>query len=318
MHGRLPARVGLLALLHGSGGLLCTAAALWPMGPDTPVGLAWALGAVGLLLAALVLLIGDRLPEAGAHLALGVFSAMTGLLAARSATAVGIVGLGPVLIAVGLYAAHFSSLPLARAHVLFAVTTTTTGAVLAAPSGFAMPWLVAVVSTLVLTEAHGRLSGQLRTDAATDPLTGLANRRAWLAEAERSLARARRTAEPLTVAILDLDAFKEVNDRDGHNAGDRLLRQVAEHWEGRLRTSDLLGRHGGDEFVLCLPGTDASSARDVLDRLAGAPISWSVGTATARDGDSIAVLLQRADAELYAGKRRRRRATDPGATFSES
>jgi GGDEF domain-containing protein len=97
-----------------------------------------------------------------------------------------------------------------------------------------------------------------------------------------------------------------------------LLRQVADHWQARLRRSDLLGRHGGDEFVLCLPGTDAPGAQEVLDRLAGAPISWSVGTATARAGDTIATLLQRADAELYAGKRRRQRAADPDATFSES
>ena len=316
MRGRLPARAGLLALLHGCGGLLCVGAALLPMHPDTPVGLAWALGAVGLLLAATLVVVGDRLTQLGAHLALAFFSVMTGLLAARSVTAVGIVGLGPVLIAVGLYAAHFFPVPVARAHASFVVATTTAGAVLAAPAGFAMPWLVAVVSTLLLTETHGRLSGRLRTDASTDPLTGLANRRAWQAEAERSLARAQRLAEPLTVAILDLDAFKAVNDRDGHKAGDRLLRAVADHWRARVRTSDLLGRHGGDEFVLCLPSTDAHGARELLDRLDGAPIGWSAGTATARVGDSIESLLQRADAELYALKRLRRSASD--GTLSES
>ena len=314
---RLPARVGLLALLHGAGGVLCIATALRPMSPDTPVGLAWAFGAVGLLLAAVLILIGDRLPQAGAHLALAFFAGLTALLAARSVTAVGIVGLGPVLIAIGLYAAHFFPVSLARAHALFAVAAASTGAALATPEGFLVPWLVAVASALVLTEAHGRLSGKLRTDAATDPLTGLANRRAWHAEAERSLVRAQRTAEPLTVALLDLDSFKEVNDREGHNAGDRLLRQVAGHWRARLRGSDLLGRHGGDEFVLCLPSTDARAARDVLARLDGAPIGWSVGTATARAGDTIDSLLQRADAELYDLKRLRRSA-GPGATLSES
>ncbi|WP_299959794.1 GGDEF domain-containing protein [uncultured Modestobacter sp.] len=317
MGDRLPPRVVLLALLHGSGGLLCAVGALHPMSPRTPVGLLWALAAVGVSAAAGLLLAGARVTVVVQHLALALFSTLLAVLAGCSATAVGVVGLGPVLVVVGLYAAHFLSLRTARAHAGWLVAAATAGAWLAEPSGFAMAWLVAVVSTLLLTEAHGRLNGRLRTDAATDPLTGLANRRAWQEEAERCLARAQRVGEPLTVALLDLDDFKLVNDRDGHSAGDRLLRRVAAHWQARLRTSDLLGRYGGDEFVLCLPDTDAAGARDLLDRLDGAPISWSVGTATARPGDSLPLLLQRADAELYALKRRRGRAADPGARLGD-
>jgi diguanylate cyclase (GGDEF)-like protein len=309
MGTRLPARVALLALLHGSGGLFCLAGALWPLHPDTPVALTGLLGVVGLLVAGALVVVGDRLPRTGQHAVLALFSLLVGLLAARSVTAAGIVGLGPVLVSVGLYAAHFLSLPAARAHALFAIATASAGALAATPTRFLLPWTIAVVTTVVLTEAHGRLNGRLRTQASTDPLTGVANRRAWEAEAARSLARAARTGEPVTIAILDLDGFKEVNDRDGHVAGDRLLREVAAHWRTRLRASDLLGRHGGDEFVLCLPGTDGTGAVEVLQRLdGGGPVSWSVGTATARAGDSLAALLQRADAQLYAGKRLRRNA----------
>jgi diguanylate cyclase (GGDEF)-like protein len=309
MGSRLPARVALLALLHGSGGLFCIAAALWPLHPDAPVALAWSFGAVGLGIAGALVVAGDRLPATAQHALLAVFSLFVGVIAARSVTAQGIVGLGPVLICTGLYAAHFLSLRAARAHVLLAVGVATAGALAAAPDGFLLPWVIGVAAALVLTEAHGRLNGQLRTQASTDPLTGVANRRAWEAEAARGLARAARTGEPLTVAILDLDGFKEVNDRDGHVAGDRLLREVAGMWQSRLRASDLLGRHGGDEFVLCLPGTDAPGAVEVLARLDGdLPIGWSVGTATARDGDSLGALLQRADAQLYEGKRLRRNA----------
>jgi diguanylate cyclase (GGDEF)-like protein len=311
MRSRLPSRVALLAVLHGSGGLFCVAGALWPLSPDTPVALAWVLGAVGLVLSGALVLIGDRLPPAGQHALLALFSLLMGVLAARTVTGVGLVGLGPVLICIGLYAAHFLSLRAARVHALVAVGAASVGAAVASPTRFLLPWVIAVVATLMLTEAHARLNGRLRTQASTDPLTGVANRRAWEAEAARSLARAARTGEPLTVAILDLDDFKEVNDRDGHGAGDKLLRQVATHWRSRLRASDLLGRHGGDEFVLCLPGTDGPAAEEVLQRLdGGLPITWSVGMATARPGESLTALLQRADAELYLGKRLRRGTTD--------
>ncbi|MCZ2821119.1 GGDEF domain-containing protein [Modestobacter sp. VKM Ac-2977] len=302
---RVSARVGLLALLYGSGGLFCLAGALWPMHPDTPVALTRALAVVGIGGAAAILARGDRLSPAGGHAALAGVSLLVAFLASQSVTAVGVVGLGPVLIAVGLYAAHFCSLPAARAHAGLAVGTASIGAAVSLPRSAALPWVMTAISALLLAEAHARLSRGLRTDAATDPLTGLANRRAWEAEAGRSLARALRSEEPLTVAVLDLDDFKVVNDRDGHGAGDRLLQQVAEHWQARLRTADLLGRYGGDEFVLCLPATGGPGAQELLQRLDGGPISWSVGTATARAGDSLAALLQRADAELYAGKRQR-------------
>ncbi|WP_188959672.1 diguanylate cyclase domain-containing protein [Modestobacter marinus] len=302
---RVPARVGLLALLYGSGGLFCLAGALRPVDPETPVALAGGLAVVGIGGAVVLLLRGGRLSAAGGHTALVVVSLLVAVLASRSVTAVGVVGLGPVLIAIGLYAAHFCSLPAARVHAGLAVGTTSVGAAVSLPSTAALPWVITAVSALLLTEAHARLNRDLRTDAATDPLTGLANRRAWEAEAGRTLARALRSEEPMTVVVLDLDDFKAVNDRDGHSAGDRLLQEVAGHWQARLRTADLLGRYGGDEFVLCLPATDAPGAQEVLERLAGGPIGWSAGTATARAGDSLATLLQRADAELYAGKRRR-------------
>ena len=300
------AGVRLLVLLHALGGLFCSAGAAWPMSPDTPVGLAWALGVTGVVVAAVLWAVGDRSPVV-LHVALGLLTLLVALLAARSATPAGIVGLGPVLIALGLYAAHFFSRTAARAHMGAAAVLVSLGALVAEPAGFLLPWVIAVVTACALTEAQGRLTARLREAASTDPLTGLANRRAWTAEADRSLARARRAGVPVTIAILDLDDFKEVNDRDGHGAGDALLRQLTAQWVQRLRTSDLLGRHGGDEFVLCLPDTDLDGAREVLDRLAeDAPASWSVGAAMAAEGDTLTTLLQRADTELYLDKRRRR------------
>ena len=91
--------------------------------------------------------------------------------------AAGIVGLGPVLIGIGLYAAYFLSLPAARAHALLAAGAASAGALVATPGHFLLPWLIGLVATLVLTEAHARLNGQLRAEASTDSLTGVANRR---------------------------------------------------------------------------------------------------------------------------------------------
>jgi diguanylate cyclase (GGDEF)-like protein len=234
-------------------------------------------------------------------------SLFIGLLAWQSATRVGIVGLGPVLIALGLYAAHFFSLRAARVHVLLLVVLASAGAWAARPSGFLVQWVVLVVAAVALTEVQARLALHLRTAAGTDPLTGVANRRAWEAEATRSLAHAARTGEPLTLAILDLDDFKEVNDRLGHGAGDDLLRDLTTGWTHRLRSADLLGRYGGDEFVLCLPATDRSGAEEILERLAAShEFAWSGGVATAVDGDTLPTLLARADADLYRQKRSNR------------
>lgn len=303
---RRSAEVALLALLHALGGVFCLAGAVWPLSPDAPIRLDWALGGTGLVIAALLWGFGERV-RGSTHAALGLLAVLVALLASQSATATGIVGLGPVLIAMTLYAAHFFSLPAARLHAALAIVVVSLGAAAAKPGDFLILWLIAVVTAGILTETQCRLNARLRSAASTDPLTGLANRRAWEAEATRSLARARRNDEPITIAILDLDGFKEVNDRDGHSAGDALLRELTAQWSARLRVSDLLGRHGGDEFVLCLPATDAEGAEELLERLrTDASAAWSVGTATAAGDHSLATLLGRADSALYLDKRRRR------------
>jgi diguanylate cyclase (GGDEF)-like protein len=253
--------------------------------------------------------LGARARWEAIHAAIALAGVLVALLAWRSATAVGVVGLGPALIAIGLYAAYFFPLTAARLHVLALVGLGTAGAIAAAPGHFTVPWLVLVLATLGLTETQGRLARSLRTAATTDPLTGVANRRAWEAEATRNLAHAQRTGEPLSFAILDLDHFKVVNDREGHGAGDALLCALTAGWSRRLRGADLLGRYGGDEFVLCLPGTDESGAWQVLRQLDEThDFPWSAGVATAGPHDTLGTALARADDHLYLQKRTGRRA----------
>ncbi|WP_176522990.1 GGDEF domain-containing protein [Blastococcus aggregatus] len=294
----------LLGALYLVSGVLCFAGAAWPMHPESPVRLLWALGCVGMVGGAAIALLGRKLPAWAVDGALVALSALIGVLAWRSATAVGIVGLGPAMIAVGLYAAHVLRLAAARAHAAVLVVATSIGAAAAAPSDFAPTWLTLVVTVVALTEAQGRLARRLRNAADTDPLTGVANRRSWEAETSRHLARALRVGEPMSVAILDLDDFKLVNDRDGHGAGDALLRELTAGWADRLRHADLLGRYGGDEFVLCLPATDEQGAHELLDRLEEShPFRWSVGLATVVPSDTLATVLARADEDLYLRKR---------------
>jgi diguanylate cyclase (GGDEF)-like protein len=141
--------------------------------------------------------------------------------------------------------------------------------------------------------------------AASDPLTGLPNRRRWDEEAARMVARAERTGEPLTIAIMDLDRFKAYNDTHGHQAGDRLLKEAAAAWREQLRAGDLLARWGGEEFAVALPGATGEQAVPVLERLRAATPSGetaSVGVAAFVDGATLAELVDQADQALYRAK----------------
>ena len=149
----------------------------------------------------------------------------------------------------------------------------------------------------------GYLTKELRRQAFSDPLTGLPNRKALVDMLGRELARAARAGESLVVAIIDLDWFKEVNDSDGHSAGDRLLVEVSRCWQGVLRNTDLLARFGGDEFVVVLPGCDLDRAAIVFQRLRGSVGSpFSVGATCYVSGDSLETMLIRADKALYQAK----------------
>jgi diguanylate cyclase len=158
-------------------------------------------------------------------------------------------------------------------------------------------------------------SQELRRQATTDPLTGLANRRTAEEQLIRETARARRRKSPLTVVAFDLNNFKQINDRYGHGAGDLVLRTFAEKLTHRRRGEDLVVRMGGDEFLLLLPECPESQVPLLLERLSPCetvyqgvrlPIEFSAGIATYEFVESEAELLERADLALYADKRARK------------
>jgi diguanylate cyclase (GGDEF)-like protein len=150
------------------------------------------------------------------------------------------------------------------------------------------------------------LLARLEEVARTDDLTGLLNRRAWEERLPRELARAGRNSNPLCVAMLDLDHFKNYNDERGHQAGDRLLKQSAAAWVTELRASDTLARYGGEEFTVALPGCTLDNAKDLVERLRAAMPSGqtvSAGLACWNGRESAEELVGRADAALYEAKR---------------
>ena len=155
---------------------------------------------------------------------------------------------------------------------------------------------------------------ELQTLALTDELTGIANRRAVFRAGTEIL----NSPRQLTVVLFDLDSFKQINDTFGHLTGDRILADVAALFNANTRFGDMIGRYGGDEFVLLLPDTDAEHAQQICDRvlgkirqltwtIGGAPISVNAqfGIATSTAGSSLHELLATCDQALYSGKRRK-------------
>jgi diguanylate cyclase (GGDEF)-like protein len=168
----------------------------------------------------------------------------------------------------------------------------------------------------VMQQRFERERRALRATAMRDPLTGVANRRAFGERLRYEGARHTRQQRSFAVIALDLDGFKGVNDRFGHQAGDDLLREVAAAIGSILREQDTLARVGGDEFTVLAPETDRAGGTRLAERVAGAvggvttgisSLSASVGLAVfPNDGEDGEELLEVADAEAMDAKRRRR------------
>ena len=153
---------------------------------------------------------------------------------------------------------------------------------------------------------------RLQRMVRTDELTGLPNRRALEEQLPRELARARREGSPLSIAMVDLDHFKDFNDRHGHLAGDRHLKRATAAWRQVLRPYDVLARFGGEEFVAIMPGCDLRAASEVIERLRSATPSGETASAGVVEwvlNEHPDVLVSRADTALYDAKRAGRHRT---------
>lgn len=179
-----------------------------------------------------------------------------------------------------------------------------------------------IIANLVLalgfmTLLQEQVRQQLSELSRTDPLTGLLNRRGLLDLLERDLERARRTQRSLSLALFDIDHFKRINDRNGHAAGDEVLRAFAGRMANESRKGDIAARWGGEEFVLVMPETSLPQATQVAERIRLAtritPLASSTGTITVSGGvaelnpaadttQSVDQLVKVADRRMYQAK----------------
>jgi diguanylate cyclase (GGDEF)-like protein len=189
--------------------------------------------------------------------------------------------------------------------------------------GFSSPWipfwntLVRLGHFMVTAELLSRLHERLDRETAmarTDALTGLLNARSFLEAVRAELARSSRYRRKFSIAYLDLDDFKAVNDQHGHDAGDALLRDVAHALRAAVRVTDQVARMSGDEFAVLLPETDERTADPVLKKLHGAVLdetsrkAWTVGVTVggvtfATPPDTAEAAIRAGDSVMYAAKR---------------
>jgi diguanylate cyclase (GGDEF)-like protein len=175
---------------------------------------------------------------------------------------------------------------------------------------FAFFWIISyTLSALKVSLEHEKVL------ARTDPLTGIINRRYFVELTNMEIQRSKRFRHPFTVAYIDIDDFKNINDRLGHNEGDELLRYVADTIDSHIRDTDIVARLGGDEFIVLLPETDHDSAKIVFTKMHEYLISmmnnrkwrvtFSIGVITfVKPPSSVDDLIKNADALMYSGKHR--------------
>ena len=190
------------------------------------------------------------------------------------------------------------------------------------PREFTAPEITALVTLARQAEGHLELrrhNAELRRLAVTDALTGLANRTLLFDRLELALADRSRTGGDVGVLVCDVDDFKTVNDRHGHQIGDRVLCDIADDLRTAVRGGDTVARIAGDEFVVVCPDVTHAELDDIVDRIMhrsrrsspdGSPAPRiSVGAIVAADDDTATSILRRGDLEMYAVKRNRSRRT---------
>ena len=296
-----------MSLLWTVGGAVCLLIAVLPHPPGMDVTVVALLGATAPPVAAVIWFLRERLPRWSTHPLLlagtGIVTVLVSVGGSHSASvAFSFFYLWVVMYALLFFAPAAAAAQIAVAVVAYGAVTVSFSSPAASFSAVEPLTLVGVIGTcgiVVVLLARARESNEV------DPLTRAANRRGLDRALDGVLVRAAVRDDPFVLAFLDIDHFKEINDRQGHQAGDQVLIQLADAWRRSLRKGDVLARFGGDEFVVLLPGCAPAEAFTIVERLrvaAGGGVTCSVGAASWQRGDSASMLLTRADAALYEAK----------------
>jgi diguanylate cyclase (GGDEF)-like protein len=298
---RSPEVKALTALLCGAAVCL-GAGVLVPMTPDAPRALGSVFIAVALAMAAATWFLADRRPRGVLLAEACAACVLNSVLVSRSATAGGAIADAFAYVWLTVYVAAFFP----RAwwpYGLLVATAFGGGLVASGLPGLLSAWMVLSVSVLMAGFVVAMVSRAMLGRMSTDALTGTLNRSGLHDAAHRLRLRRRRDTPIVTVAALDLDGFKAVNDANGHATGDRLLAEATAAWRSALRSDDVLARTGGDEFIVLMPNTAPTEAHAVLTRLRDAhPVAWSAGIAPWEADEPLAACIERADAALYEDK----------------
>lgn len=295
-----------LAALFAAGSAVALAIVFVPHGMGMVDFVSWTNALVGLVIAAVLAVAGRRLPHWTLHplLVAGVI-VVSGAVASCHGSPLAIAS-SAFYIAFPMYAFRFFTRVAAAAHTV--IVAIALGLVLGFTGDSAAPaeWIMIIAAAVTVGIFVSRVRTQLWKLATTDALTGLPNRQALNRQLAWQIARARRRNQALSVAMIDLDGFKGLNDHHGHAAGDAMLFGLAARWRTALRPHDTLARYGGDEFVLVLPGASLELARAVANRLPKDPNQpVSVGVVSLVASDTPATFLARADVAMYDVKHAR-------------
>ncbi len=297
-----------MALIYGVAGMMCLFAAAWPISDTAPRTLATVTGVFLVVCSIALLRFGTSLPSSALKVGTTVGILVNSVLVASCTTRYGAALNCFAYLWIGIYAGQFFEQRAVRIQCGLIAAGSAVALAISGLPGLVTVWVLVAGSTVLAAETLARLNTRLRAQLITDPLTGLLNRAGFTAAAERMRALADRSDLRLGIALIDLDEFKQVNDRHGHAVGDQLLVDLGQAWQGELRESDALARLGGDEFALLSTGIGGDGTETALRRLRSASeAEWSAGVVEWHHGESLERAMARADEELYRSKRRAHR-----------